>query len=296
MSTLNIKHTIKLLLFSVLLLSLLAVTFNVQPIYAQIGSQTLLVDGFTADYSMWYKVGNTPYLTYVDYPNNYIWRYPAQGGLSYDYWYTFQNHSATGTFSRLEYRVYAKYDKGGDNSATLYLYWTNGSSSSTNTLTFYDSFDWTWLSGNITFATSWLDVDNCKLEIAIQGSGTAANSQFFVDCVQIVAYYVPVGAWHTCETWFVKLAGKIWNTVESWLIALGTKIWNTIEVWSFILNLEERYPINLMRYGLFFTGLLCIGFSLIGGVKKHDSMELAIFWIITFFVGIGLLIAVGGMW
>jgi hypothetical protein len=51
-----------------------------------------------------------------------------------------------------------------------------------------------------------------------------------------------------------------------------------------------------MRYGLFFTGLLCIGFSLIGGVKKHDSMMLAIFWILVFFIGIGLLISVGGMW
>jgi hypothetical protein len=77
---------------------------------------------------------------------------------------------------------------------------------------------------------------------------------------------------------------------------LGTKIWFNVEVWSFILNLEEQYPLSLMRYGLFFTGLLCIAFSLIGGVKKHDSMDLAIFWIITFFVGIGLLIAVGGMW
>jgi hypothetical protein len=262
--------------------------------YTQV-SQTLLVDGFSARNTQWYKVGSSPYLTYVDYPNNYIWGRPSYEG-TLDNYYTFQNHSARGTFVRLEYRVYCKYIWSGSNYyATLLLTWRNATSESSNSYTFNSGFDWTWLSGNITVAKSWSDVDNCNLTITLDGFDPT-NGQFLIDCVQIVAYYIPAPAtWNTCETWYVELAGKLWNIVETWLVNLGTKIWNTIEVWSFILILGEQYSISLMRYGLFFTGLLCIGFSLIGGVKKHDSMMLAIFWILVFFIGIGLLIAVGGM-
>jgi hypothetical protein len=259
-----------------------------------LASQTLLVDGFTATNTMWYKVGSSPYLTYVDYPNNYIWQRPSAEGAT-DNWYTFQNHSAVGTFVRLEYRVYCKYIWSGSNYyAILRLGWSVGTSESSNQYYFYSGFDWTWLSGNITVVTSWSDVDNLKLAIELAGFDPT-NGQFLIDCVQIVAYYIPTTA-HDVETWFVKLAGKLWSSVETWLIGLGTKIWNTAEIWSFVLNLGEQYSVSLMRYGLFFTGLLCVGFSLIGGVKKHDSMELAIFWILVFFIGIGLLISVGGMW
>jgi hypothetical protein len=299
MCTLNIKRTIKLLLlFSVLLLSLLAVTFNVKPVFASY-QQTLYVTSFTAESNQWYKIGASPYLTSQD--GYYVW---TSVNNAVDANYTFSDIDSSGkTLVSVQYRAYIRLNTGADyppeRECRIYFYWWNGSSYVTSD--YYgvggSSYDtgWFWTDwATLSEFDTWNEINNAQLKLVSyikSGSETV-----YVDCVELRVIYDKAYAWYNVETWFVKLGTKIWSTVETWNTVLGTKIWFNAEVWSFILNLGEQYSVSLMRYGLFFTGLLCIGFSLIGGVKKHDSMGLAIFWILVFFIGIGLLIAVGGMW
>jgi len=129
----------------------------------------------------------------------------------------------------------------------------------------------------------------------------------------IETWKISVGTkfWNDVETWLISVGTKLWNNVETWKLNLKTKVWYNIEVWK--LNLKtgvwydveewllkpfltlEGYNISLLRLTLFFMGLLLTGFGGVGVVKKHDSLDVVMFWLFTIFIGIGLLIAVGAM-
>jgi len=274
------------LITSILLLLLMFSSFA--SVYAESSAyEILIVDGFTADSDEWDKVGDSPYLSYANDGDHIV---ISQVSSANDTWYTFENiDTLSKVFDNCSIRMYYDLSLMYDSTATQYVAVTvyiyvgnNYVDSITVSFQGTQSGDtgWLWTSWHtVAGVNSFDDVNNLRIQV-IYETNASSSAYACVDCIQLRVGYTISKSWHLVETWHLTLQTKQAHLVESW---------------HTILDLISFQQALLIGKGFLFLGILLICFSLFGVIKIHNSFSIFIFWIILFFIGIGLLIASGNV-